>query len=83
MQLIHNAVVVAVFVAAGCANIPSVGPDYKELELEVPSYSLPDAGQPTSNLTQTAEYKPAEASDDSRVNVSATGQNIIVNQIVF
>ncbi|MBO5750877.1 MAG: efflux transporter outer membrane subunit [Kiritimatiellae bacterium] len=70
MQLIHNAVVIAVLVAAGCANIPSVGPDYKELELEVPSYSLPDAGQPTSNLTQTAEYKPAEASDDSRVNVS-------------
>jgi len=56
--------------AAGCSWLPSVGPDYEEPALQVPEYSLPDAGQPTSNLTATAEYKPAEGADDHRIVVS-------------
>ena len=56
--------------AAGCSWLPSVGPDYAEPPMEVPEYSLPDAGQPTSNLTATAEYKPAEGAADHRVVVS-------------
>ena len=55
---------------AGCSSIPSVGPDYKEPEFEVPEYKLPDAGQPTTNLTATAEYKPAASNEDTRVVVS-------------
>lgn len=54
----------------GCSMLPSVGPDYSEPVLEVPAYALPDAGQPTTNLTATFEYKPAEAKDDNRVTVS-------------
>ena len=43
----------------GCSMIPSIGPSYEEPVLEVPEYALPDAGQPTTNLTATFEYKPA------------------------
>ena len=55
---------------AGCSMIPSVGPNYEEPELEVPEYALPDAGQPTTNLTATFEYKPAQEKDDERITVS-------------
>ena len=54
----------------GCTLIPSIGPNYEEPVLEVPEYVLPDAGQPTTNLTATFEYKPAESNDDKRVTVS-------------
>ena len=54
----------------GCAALPSVGPDYREPELEVPERALPDAGQPTTNLTATFEYKPAGEKDDLRVTVT-------------
>ena len=54
----------------GCSMLPSVGPNYSEPTLEVPVYAVPDAGQPTTNLTATFEYKPAEAKDDKRVTVS-------------
>ena len=54
----------------GCSMIPSIGPNYEEPVLEVPEYALPDAGQPTTNLTATFEYKPAEPNDDKRVTVS-------------
>ena len=54
----------------GCSMLPSVGPDYTEPTLEVPEYAVPDAGQPTTNLTATFEYKAAEAKDDKRVTVS-------------
>ena len=53
-----------------CKKIPSVGPDYREPEFRVPEYALPDAGQPTSNLTETAEYKPAASNEDTRIVVS-------------
>ena len=56
--------------ATGCSMLPSVGPNYSEPTLEVPEYVVPDAGQPTTNLTATFEYKPAEAKDDKRVTVS-------------
>ena len=61
---------VAVVVAGCCSSIPSVGPDYGEPKFEVPAYLLPDAGQPTTNLTVTAEYKPASSNEDTRVVVS-------------
>ncbi len=70
MQFIRNAVGVAALVAAGCAHLPSVGPDYEKPELEVPVYALPDAGQPTSNLTVTAEYEAAKGDADTRIEVS-------------
>lgn len=54
----------------GCAAIPSVGPTYEEPEFKIPQYLLPDAGQPTTNLTGTCEYVPAEAKDDKRVTIS-------------
>ena len=57
-------------VLAGCASLPSVGPDYAEPAFEVPAYLLPDAGQPSTNLTATGEYAAAAATDDLREIVS-------------
>ena len=54
----------------GCSSIPSVGPDYEERTFDEPKFTLPDAGLATSNLTQTCEYKAAEAADDDRIVVS-------------
>ena len=54
----------------GCSMIPSVGPNYEEPVLEVPEYALPDAGQPTTNLTATFEYEPAPEKGDARVVIS-------------
>ena len=54
----------------GCSSIPSVGPNYKEPDLRIDDYALPDAGQPTSNLTSTCEYVPAAEGADRRVVVS-------------
>ena len=55
---------------AGCSMIPSVGPNYSEPVLEVPECALPDAGQPTTNLTATFEYEPAKPANDTRVVIS-------------
>ena len=60
----------AAALVAGCSSIPSIGPDYKEPVFEVPDYLLPDAGQPTTNLTASGEYVPADGTDDRRVVVS-------------
>ena len=54
----------------GCSMIPSVGPSYEEPSMEVPDYLLPDAGQPTTNLTATFEYEPATSNEDRRVVIS-------------
>ncbi len=63
----YAAVAAGVLVAAGCAQLPSVGPDYARPDLsDVPSYSLPDAGFPTTNRTEIGEWKPAEGADDVR-----------------
>ncbi len=59
-----------VALVAGCVSLPSVGPDYEEPTYEVPECLLPDAGQPTSNLTATCEYVPASAQEDKRVHLS-------------
>ena len=56
--------------ATGCSSIPSVGPNYAEPKFEISDYALPDAGQPTSNLTSTCEYVPAKAEADRRILVS-------------
>ena len=54
----------------GCSSIPSVGPNYEEPKFEVPEYLLPDAGQPTTKLSKSGEYVPAEGADDKRVALS-------------
>ena len=56
--------------AAGCSSIPSVGPDYAHPDWEIPEMKLPDAGQPTTNLTATCEYEPAKGGADGRVAIT-------------
>mgnify|MGYP002515637762 FL=1 len=57
-------------VAAGCAALPSVGPDYEEPVYALPDHPLPDAGAPTTNKTAIGEFKPADAADDARTLLS-------------
>ena len=61
---------VAALAAAGCAYLPSVGPDYEQVDFEIPATPLPDAGMPTTNRTEIGEYKVAEGEDDLRVEIS-------------
>ena len=68
-KLIHPLAVFGILLA-GCASLPSVGPDYAEQKLEIPENLLPDAGYPTSNLTATCEYKSASSNEDCRVSIS-------------
>lgn len=68
-RLIGFAVAVAA-AFAGCINLPSVGPDYVEPEFDLPASALPDAGMPTTNLTETCEYVPAGEAEDVRIAVS-------------
>ena len=64
-------VIASVAVLTGCASwIPSVGPSYEEPELTAPAFALPDAGLPTTNLTETCEYEAAKSNDDVRVVIS-------------
>lgn len=67
---VHYPIIAFAAAVAGCHNLPSVGPDYKELEYTVPEYLMPDAGYPTAKLTETREYKPAVSNEDSRVEIS-------------
>ena len=60
----------AVAAFAGCVNMPSVGPDYAAPEADAEAFALPDAGAPTTNLTETCEYRPAESNEDFRVAIS-------------
>ena len=60
----------AAFALAGCAMLPSVGPDYAEPTHELPALPLPDAGQPTTNRTAVGEYAAAEGAADCRVNIT-------------
>lgn len=55
---------------AGCAYLPSVGPDYEKPCREEGLVALPDAGYPTTNLTESCEYAPAGTNDDSRVEIT-------------
>ena len=67
---LRSVAVAALAAASGCTWLPSVGPDYEEPKFDVPEYALPDAGQPTTNLTPTAEYKPVSSNEDTRVVIS-------------
>ena len=55
---------------AGCCCLPAVGPDYEKPDIDTPSRALDDAGLPTTNLTATGEYKPAEGEDDVRAVIT-------------
>ena len=68
---IRHPLIASVAVLTGCASwMPSVGPSYEEPELTAPAFALPDAGLPTTNLTETCEYEAAASNDDVRVVVS-------------
>ncbi len=60
----------AALAAAGCASLPSVGPNYEKPDLRPVAAALPDAGQPSSNLTASGEYLPAASNDDVRVVIT-------------
>ncbi len=61
----------AALVAAGCAYLPSVGPDYKAQDFnDRHYYKMPDAGYPTTNKTDIGEWKRAEGDADERVLVT-------------
>ena len=60
----------ALALVTGCESLPSVGPDYEEPTLEIPVNALPDAGQPTTNLTAGCEYKAATSNEDVRIVIS-------------
>ncbi|MGN0851747.1 MAG: efflux transporter outer membrane subunit [Kiritimatiellia bacterium] len=55
---------------AGC-GMWAVGPDYKEPEIVAAHAAVPDAGFPTTNKTETGEFKAAGAADDSRSPITA------------
>ena len=60
----------AAAVLAGCTWLPSVGPDYVEPACELPELALPDAGYPTTNLTEVGEYVPSSDTEDFRVAIT-------------
>ena len=62
--------IISLALVAGCTSLPSVGPDYAEIDFDVPEYLLPDAGQVSTNLTATGEYAAADAKDDVRALIS-------------
>ena len=51
---------------AGCTSLPSVGPDYELPADQLPVLPTPDAGQPTSELTDSGEYVKATGEADVR-----------------
>lgn len=55
---------------SGCTNLPSVGPDYTGVDLHINDNILPDAGKPTTNLTETCEYRAVVSNADDRVVIS-------------
>lgn len=61
---------------AGCAMLPSVGPDYEKPEIDTPATTLPDAGMPTTNRTEIGEFQIAEGDADVRRAVTT---NDVVN----
>lgn len=69
-KVLNRFAVFSLAATTGCMNLPSVGPDYTEPEVEAPVCALPDAGSPTEELSGTGEYKTAGAEADERVVVS-------------
>ncbi len=51
---------------AGCSVLPSVGPDYDGVDVELPDTAIPDAGMPSTNHTARGEFAPAKGEDDVR-----------------
>ncbi|MBR2838682.1 MAG: efflux transporter outer membrane subunit [Kiritimatiellae bacterium] len=71
LNAVRNAVAtIAVAVVVGCTSLPSVGPGYEEPGLRAQQAALPDAGQPTTNLTESCEYRPAASNEDARVVIT-------------
>ncbi len=62
--------VLGVLALAGCSHLPSVGPDYEKPEVDMPSFALPDAGAPTTNLTAKGEFQPATPAEDTRYELT-------------
>ena len=60
----------SLLLVAGCAWLPSVGPDYAVPEDGLPELALPDAGLPTTNLTAVGEYERASGADDTRALIT-------------
>ena len=56
---------------AGCTGWWAVGPDYKEPEIQAADVPLPDAGYPTTNKTETGEFKAAATNEDPRTEITA------------
>ncbi len=74
----RNILWLAALCAAGCADLRpawlTVGPDFKEPDFAVEKAALksPEAGWPvTTNYTETSEFKPAEESEDPRIELKA------------
>ena len=59
----------ALLFAAGC-GMWAVGPDYEPPTFEPAAAAVPDAGFPTTNKTETGEFKSAAPADDPRVVIT-------------
>ncbi len=71
MKRLYMPVMAATVIAAGCAYLPSVGPDYESRDFQDrASFAMPDAGYPTTNKTAIGEWKPADGEDDVRTLVT-------------
>ncbi len=55
---------------AGCLSLPSVGPDYRELELGEAKALLPDAGFPTDAHSASGAYAAADVAADARTAIT-------------
>ena len=60
----------ALLLAAGC-GMWAVGPDYEEQQVTIEQLAVPDAGYPTTNKTETGEFKTAAKGDDPRAVITA------------
>lgn len=65
------ALAAAIASLSGCMSLPSVGPDYKGVEFEIPSTPMPDAGMPSDKTTPAGEYKTYSGKDDVRREITA------------
>ena len=70
-RIVFHATAAALAAAAGCASLPSVGPDYVAPAVAPVAAPLPDAGAPTTNLTASCEYESAVSNADERITISS------------
>ena len=71
MRLLALAGCALTLAVTGCKGWWAVGPDYKEPEIKPAEVPLPDAGYPTTNKTETGEFKAAATNEDPRTEISA------------